>query len=334
MSKISPALKVLIESPSAKPNTTPAPAWIRDVYSRILLEGRQKQYGIRPFVALAAATTFTLNSPASLVALHSITSSTSPFLTPLSTAELIREIGLKCISFNGIPRTINCLGEFRQSMAVNPWSKQLSTIPTRQVNSQNINSVKVRGQKLWDSIYTPFETKLVAKLAESHPDLPVHILGSHYGPLLANPPETEERRKLGSVGRCLTSVVAIACLRAQSGVGPQVLSHVYGLKKGIEQGWAEKEYGGGAGGMVDAGETEALRKLGSDEGLEWILTSVDKIAKAISGLRGNFASVWELNRDEEVVEGEIVKKGNTEEGVREVVDKEEEEVRKVRESKL
>ncbi|KAK3985252.1 hypothetical protein QBC44DRAFT_299473 [Cladorrhinum sp. PSN332] len=348
MSKLSPTLKALIESPAAKPNTTPAPAWIRDVYSRILLEGRQKQYGVRPFIALAAATTFTLNSPSSLVALHSVTSSTSPFLTPLSTAELIREIGLKCISFNGIPRTINCLGEFKTSMDKNPWSSQLCTTPSRQVTYQNIDAVQARGKQLWDSIYTPFENKLVKKLAESHPDLPVHILGSHYGPLLANPPADgsqnwaredddgakEERRRLGSVGRCLTSIVAIACLRAQSGVGPQVLSHVFGLKKGVEQGWAEKEYGG-VGGKADAGETEGLRRVGTDEGMEWILNSVDKIAKAISGKRGNFAAEWELKHGEEVVEGEIVQIAKGEENVvKEVVDKEEEEVRKVRESKL
>ncbi|KAK4161747.1 hypothetical protein QBC43DRAFT_323188 [Cladorrhinum sp. PSN259] len=347
MSKLSPTLKALIESPAARPNTTPAPAWIRDVYSRILLEGKQKQYGIRPFVALAAATTFTLNSPASLVALHSITSSTTPFLTPLSTAELIREIGLKCISFNGIPRTINCLGEFKSAMNVNPWAAQLCTAPSRQVTYKNIDAVQARGQQLWDSIYTPFEKKLVKKLAESHPDLPVHILGSHYGPLLANPPEdnrgnsrqqdnnssglADERRQLGSVGRCLTSIVAVACLRAQTGVGPQVLSHVFGLKKAIEQGWAEKEYsGGGLGGKTDAGETEALRRVGaSDEGLEWILNSVDKIAKAISGKRGNYAAEWELKGNEEVVEGEIIDNGKegTQAVEKDVVDKEERELR-------
>ncbi|KAK4457963.1 hypothetical protein QBC42DRAFT_211407, partial [Cladorrhinum samala] len=281
MSKISPTLKTLIESPHARPNTTPPPPYIRDVYTRILRQGKEKQYGLRPSIALAAAATFTLNSPQSLVHLHSVSSSLSPFLTPLSTAELIREIGLKCISFNGIPRTINCLGEFRSSLAVNPWSSQLSTAPSRTVTSRNVEATLRRGKSLWDSIYTPFEDKLVAKLAESHPDLPVHILSSHYGPLLANPASEggdEEARQLGTVGRCLTSVVAIACLRAQTGVGPQVLSHVYGLRKGVEQGWAEREY---AAGGVESGEKEGLRNVASNEGLEWILNSVDNIAKAI-----------------------------------------------------
>jgi hypothetical protein len=30
--------------------------------------------------------------------------------------------------------------------------------------------------------------KLLAKLAESHPDLPVHILHAHYGHMFADPP--------------------------------------------------------------------------------------------------------------------------------------------------
>lgn len=183
-----------------------------------------------------------------------------------------------------------------------------------------------RGKSLWDSIYTPFEDKLVAKLAESHPDLPVHILSSHYGPLLANPQEGDEGRELATVGRCLTSVVAIACLRAQTGVGPQVLSHVYGLRKGVEQGWAEREY---AAGGVEPGEKEGLRNVASNQGLEWILNSVDSIAKAIGGKRGNFAGGWEVKPDEEVRDGEVVKRQPGENGQgEEAVEKEVEEVEK------
>lgn len=35
---------------------------------------------------------------------------------PAPAAELVREVGLKCISFNGIPRTINCLNAFRAAL--------------------------------------------------------------------------------------------------------------------------------------------------------------------------------------------------------------------------
>ena len=148
---------------------------------------------------------------------------------------------------------------------------QLETAPSREVNTQNLPSVRQRGRELWKSVYTPFDEKLVAKLADSHPDLPVHILGSHYGPLLADPDSTA-KGGLGRVGRGLTSVVAVACLRAQTGVGPQVLSHVFGLRKAVEQGV-----------LSEGEEEEGVGRLARDEGCEWLVRSVDAIAEAIGG---------------------------------------------------
>lgn len=76
----------------------------------------------------------------------------------------------------------------------------------------------------------------------------------------------------------LTSVVAISCLRAQTGVGPQVLSHVFGLRKAIEDGTYK----------ADGEETrESAEWLASNEGSEWILKSVDAISEALGG--SNFA---------------------------------------------
>ncbi|KAK4139677.1 uncharacterized protein C8A04DRAFT_15618 [Dichotomopilus funicola] len=291
MSKLSPSLKALINAPFARPGQAPAPRHIRDVYTRIAREARERQYGDRPWVTLSAAATFTLNSPAALLELHALVpdlTSPSSSLAPLSTAELLREIGLKCISFNGIPRTINTLSAFRQGIAHHPWASQLATNPSRQVSTDNVDAVARRGRELWESIYTPFEGKLVAKLAESHPDLPVHILGSHYGPLLADPErggrgqgQGQQGQQLGVVGRTLTSVVAVACLRAQTGVGPQVVSHVFGLRKAVEQGAHREEFVG-----LDAeGEKEAegIERLAGDEGCEWLLKSVDAIAEAVGG---------------------------------------------------
>jgi len=136
-------------------------------------------------------------------------------------------------------------------------------------------------------VYTPFDAKLETKLADSHPDLPVHILSSHYGPLLSDP---EPGRALGRVGRALTSVVAIACLRAQTGVGPQVLSHVFGLRKAVEQGVHGLGEEFGEEGM------EGIEKLAEDEGCEWLLRCVDEIAGAI-GEEGGFAR-WEGQKRE------------------------------------
>lgn len=228
-----------------------------------------------------------MNSPDSISALYTVassasSSSSSPPTNPVQTAEFMREVGLKCISFNGIPRTINCLNAFHASLP-SDVTAQLSTTPSRAVTAQNLDAVAQRGRALWDSVYAPFEDKLYAKLAQSHPDMPVHILHSHYGPLLSDP-TPEEKGSLGSVGRVLTSVVAIACLRAQSGVAPQVLSHVFGLRKAV---LGDGSYRADA---LTEEEKAGAEWLATDEGGEWLLGSVDRIAAAIGGGEGsNFA---------------------------------------------
>lgn len=194
---------------------------------------------------------------------------------PTRAAELVREVGLKCISFNGIPRTINCLNAFRAALAPDA-AAGLRTEPERAPEPETLPAVAARGRALWDSVYAPHADRLVAKLALAHPDLPVHILHSHYGPLLSDAPPPA-----GAVraGRVLTSAVAVACLRAQTGVAPQVLSHVFGLRKAWEDGsW-----------RADAGVDEHVaRWLASDAGIEWLLRSVDGIVAALGG--GSFAA--------------------------------------------
>lgn len=129
-----------------------------------------------------------------------------------------------------------------------------------------------RARALWNSIYDPHSDKLVDKLAAAHPDLPVHILSNHYGTLLSDFPGASNP----AVGRVLTSLVAIACLRAQTGVGLQVVSHVYGLRKGVEEGGEE------------VGEGE--KWLSGDEGNLWALGVVDRVVQAITGEGGSFAT--------------------------------------------
>lgn len=144
------------------------------------------------------------------------------------------------------------------------------SVPTK----ENLEQITKRGLGLWKSIYAPFDEKLISKLSESHPDLPVHILNSHYGPILSDPSSPPPAAK---VGRVLTSVVAIACLRAQTGVGPQVTSHIFGLRKAYEDGSYKAE------GEEDV---EGGRWLASDEGNMWILESVDKVVQAIGAGQG------------------------------------------------
>jgi hypothetical protein len=105
----------------------------------------------------------------------------------------------------------------------------------------------------------------------------VHILHSHYAALLSDPSPTPQSPRAVKVGRVLTSLIAVSCLRAQTGVGPQVTSHVFGLRKAYEDGSYKAE-----------GEEELKggEWLASDEGSIWILGCVDRIVKAIGSGQG------------------------------------------------
>ncbi|KAF5245766.1 hypothetical protein FAUST_1553 [Fusarium austroamericanum] len=272
MSKLSAPLKALINAPFARPGPRPAPAQVQELYEAIANDAAIRNLGPKSWLTVSAAATFTLNSPDSLPVLHRVATSKDPN-SAVQNAEFIREVGLKCISFNGIPRTINSLNAFHASLPEDVTSK-LSTKASRQPTSQNIDQTLARGRGLWDSIYRPYEDKLFEKLALAHPDLPVYILSSHYSALLSDP-AASDRDTLASLGRIHTSMIAISCLRAQTGVGPQVLSHVFGLRKALEDGTYKNDQNG---------ETEeSVQYLASDEGGHWILNTVDKIVQAIGG---------------------------------------------------
>ena len=231
----------------------------------------------------------TMNSPESMLELYRLaTTSPSPSQNKskpgqqnqaLYTAELMREVGLKCIGFNGVPRTINVLGAFHSGLPFEIQTLLKQRQPRRKLSSNNIQDVLARGDQLWESIYRPFSDKLSAKLAQSHPDLPVHIIEAEYGCLFSDPPPptttTTKDVNRPDVGRVLTSVIAVACLRAQSGVGPQVVSHVFGLRKAFEDGTAEPEE-----------EVQGGKWLASNEGSLWLLQQVDSIVHALGQGQG------------------------------------------------
>ncbi|EHY56047.1 hypothetical protein HRR83_006574 [Exophiala dermatitidis] len=274
MSKLSEPLKQLINAAHAVPGTLKAPPNIRSTYSRIASSAKERGVGIPAWVTISTAATMTMNSPGSLVELFNLTQTLPSAPSAPQTAGLMREVGLKCISFNGIPRTINCLGAFREGLPREVYDS-IPAPPSRQINSKNADQVVARGRALWNSIYHPFEDKLYDKLGQSHPNLPVHILAAHYGTLLSDPePDSEASASLIKVGRVLTSIVGISCLRAQTGVGPQVTSHVFGLRKAFQDGSAEKD--------VEGGDW-----LATDEGNQWILHVVDEIVQALSQGRGS-----------------------------------------------
>ncbi|KAI9645954.1 hypothetical protein NHQ30_005391 [Ciborinia camelliae] len=245
MSKLSPSLKALISAPYARPGYAPAPRNIRSVFQKIEEEASTNNVGLPSWLTISTAATMTMNSPDSMLELFRLATKDKDHAQTVKTVEQMREVGLKCIGFNGV----------------------------NELTATNVDVAKTRGRGLWDSIYRPFETKLLNKLAESHPDLPVFILNS-YSSLFSDPPVSLRPVK---IGRVLTSLIGITCLRAQTGVGPQVTSHIFGLRKAFEDG----TYKAAGEEPVEGGEW-----LAGDEGNAWILNTVDNIVEAIGGESG------------------------------------------------
>jgi hypothetical protein len=95
------------------------------------------------------------------------------------------------------------------------------------------------------------------------PSISAFIIQS-YGSVLAPLPGGSDKQ--GNLSRALGSVVGVACLRAEGGVGPQLTSHTFGLLKArneknqtIEDAW-----------------------LSSNEGTEWVIRTVDKILDVVT----------------------------------------------------
>ena len=86
-----------------------------------------------------------------------------------------------------------------------------------------------------------------------------------YGVVLSPFPDADQEQ--GNLSRTLGSVVGSACLRAETRVGPQLISHVFGLLKARDvEGLSEED-----------------RWLSSDEGTEWVIRSVDQIYDVARG---------------------------------------------------
>lgn len=70
----------------------------------------------------------------------------------------------------------------------------------------------------------------------------------------------------GNLTRALGSVVGIATLRAEGRVGPQLISHVFGLLKARNEENLNDED----------------KYLSSDEGTEWVVRTIDEIVDAVT----------------------------------------------------
>ncbi|KAI0399357.1 hypothetical protein F4802DRAFT_50715 [Xylaria palmicola] len=290
MSKLSAPVKALINASHARPGYTRANDQVKPALERLASDAASRNVGLPAWITVSTAVSATMNCPEAMTHVFDLANARSggprSGRTPAQNAELIREVGLKCISFNGIPRSINTLGAFVASLPADVAAELAETPSTRRVVAvpADVEARLRDGLALWDSVYRGFERKLLDKLARSHPDLPVHIIGSHYAGLLSNPRGQAAARGRGEpVGRVLTSLVALACLRAQTGVGPQVTSHVFGLRKAYEPGHEREPGGAGAEGELPV---EGGAWLAGDEGNLWLLESIDRLVHAIGGGEG------------------------------------------------
>jgi hypothetical protein len=91
------------------------------------------------------------------------------------------------------------------------------------------------------------------------------FIAQSYGSVLA-PLPTSGTQVQGNLSRALCSVAGVACLRAEERVGPQLTSHVFGL---LRARYTE-----------DQSPRDAW--ISSDEGVEWVICTVDKTVDGVT----------------------------------------------------
>jgi len=185
----------------------------------------------------------------------------------------MRESALKSVVFVGVPRVILSLTALHEALD-DQVKHTLRTNSKRTANSDNITSTVTQGMALWKSIYQPHADKLYNKLGSYHPDFISFIIqcyGSVLSPLSGATKAYSDTSSLedldqGNLSRALGSVVGIASLRAEGGVGPQLTSHTFGLLKARNT----------------ENQSEEDKWLSSDEGTEWVLRIVDEVLDGVS----------------------------------------------------
>ncbi|CEL57833.1 Dol-P-Man:Man(5)GlcNAc(2)-PP-Dol alpha-1,3-mannosyltransferase OS=Phaeosphaeria nodorum (strain SN15 / ATCC MYA-4574 / FGSC 10173) GN=ALG3 PE=3 SV=2 [Rhizoctonia solani AG-1 IB] len=217
------------------------------------------------WLAVTTGTLLTVNSPDSIGYLYKFVTRDSSYRLKevkerVAAAALMREAGIKCGVFVGVPKTINGLAGLYQALEDDVKAALPKENPRNQANTTTIQE---NGLKLFKSVYDPHTEKLLAKLQSYHPDFAGWIVEHEYGALLSNVPGHNH------LSRTLTSAVAVASLRASGGVGPQLVSHVYGLLK--------------ARGFDPKSETEDDRWLASEQGAEWVIALADAISDVVVG---------------------------------------------------
>ncbi|KAG2146641.1 hypothetical protein DEU56DRAFT_147859 [Suillus clintonianus] len=264
-----PAVKQLLtlRNPDAWPS--PSLGRLHNVFNRTLNEAKQRN-AENGWLVLSTCTLLTINRPSSVGHLYRFVTRSDPSLpeSRKSLAEVVykaaimREAALKSVIFVGVPRTILSLTGLKDALEEDVYAA-LRKNSIREATPQSIEATVARGQALWNSIYQPHAVKLYNKLGDLHPDFITFIIQA-YGTILSPLPRGDLEQ--GNLTRALGSVVGIATLRAETRVGPQLISHVFGLLKArnVENLNDEDKY------------------LSSDEGTEWVVRTIDEIVDAVT----------------------------------------------------
>ncbi|KAF8803705.1 hypothetical protein BYT27DRAFT_7170917 [Phlegmacium glaucopus] len=281
--KLSPAIKQLLTLRS--PNVLPSPplAQLNRVLTKTFRDAKVRKAETGWLVA-TTCTLLTANRPSAVGHLYRFitrltledngTQNTELDVSAaVNKAALMRESALKSVIFIGVPRVILSLTALHEALD-DEVKHALRTNSKRTATSDNISSIVTQGMALWKSIYQPHADKLHDKLGSYHPDFISFIIqcyGSVLAPLSGGTKSYSDTSSLddldqGNLSRALGSVVGIASLRAEGGVGPQLISHTFGLLKARNT----------------ENQTEEDKWLSSDEGTEWVLRTVDEVLDGLS----------------------------------------------------
>ncbi|KII95343.1 hypothetical protein PLICRDRAFT_34189 [Plicaturopsis crispa FD-325 SS-3] len=265
-----PAVKQLLTL--RNPNSLPSPplSQLHGVFTRTLNDAKLKK-AETGWLVLTTCTLLTANRPSALGHLYRFATRSDPadaasrggVAEAVRKAALMREAAMKSTIFIGVPRAILSLAALREAYEDDVKASLRTVVePRRAATPDNIEAVIERGKALWANIYEPHAVKLHDKLGSYHPDFIAFIIFS-YGAVLSPLPGGYGEQ--GNLSRTLGSVVGTACLRAEGGVGPQLISHVFGLLKA----------------RAVENQSDEDMWLASDEGTEWVIRTVDNILDAL-----------------------------------------------------
>jgi hypothetical protein len=107
MPSLSPDLKSLVYAVQSHPGPVRASPDIQDFFEDIECEARSRKLGWSTWISVLTATTMTINSPETMVALFQYVTKSKPPSEGAAIAEFMREIGLLCIGINGVRAQLN-----------------------------------------------------------------------------------------------------------------------------------------------------------------------------------------------------------------------------------